>query len=236
MSRYLMQRHCQPVTLFVHYCSRFLWSGKMLYFNHEFVRDITYPSFIYCGKSRHSISRVHQVQMCFCVSISCVYFTSIWFCESSNFFYFFLFINVFDFVKLDYFFRKKIVKVNAPKIENNCSLWNSSFFQWKESFICLFIYLFCYLFIYFIYLFISLFFYNLCLFSRNLIRAKLKEFGDSQNQILTILKFEQSQRYTRVKLKLFKTHSYIAYSTDTMSHFFPNMQKKDMQHISKIHD
>ena len=40
----------------------------------------------------------------------------------------------------------------------------------------------------FIYLFIHLFIYTFRLFSRNLIRAKLKEFGDSQNQILAILK------------------------------------------------
>ena len=40
----------------------------------------------------------------------------------------------------------------------------------------------------FIYLFIYLFVYTFRLFSRNLIRAKFKGLGDSQNQVLAILK------------------------------------------------
>ena len=45
MSCYLMQRHSWSFTLFVNYCSKFLWIEKTLYFNHEFVRNVTYPSF-----------------------------------------------------------------------------------------------------------------------------------------------------------------------------------------------
>ena len=39
-------RDCQPFTLFVRYCTRFLWCRKTLLFNHGFVRDVTYPSYI----------------------------------------------------------------------------------------------------------------------------------------------------------------------------------------------
>ena len=60
------------------------------------------------------------------------------------------------------------MKINAPEIKNNClrrinALRNSVFFPMEAQV------LFIYLLIYF------------CLVSRNLIRARLKEFGDLQN-------------------------------------------------------
>ena len=64
--------------------------------------------------------------------------------------------------------------MNAPEIRNNSSLQNSVIFPMKAKM--------------FIYLFIYIFIYTFRLFLQNLICAKLKEFGDSQNQILSILK------------------------------------------------
>ena len=67
-----------------------------------------------------------------------------------------------------------------------------------------------FLFIYlFIYLFTYLFIYTFCLFLRNLILAKLKEFGDSQNQILGILKTSITQKgihtWNQIRLRRIRT-------------------------------
>ena len=122
---YLMQRHCWSFTLFVHYCSRLLWSGKMLYFDHEFWKMLHMLLLHIVEEMRHSISRVRHVQMCFkwiwfhvCLplwELKLFKIASIWFCESPNSFYFSP-LNVFNFVKLNELFRK-VVKINGPKIE-----------------------------------------------------------------------------------------------------------------------
>ena len=50
---------------FVHYCNRFPKSEKTLYFNHEFLRDVTHPFYnciyIFWKKKKPGIGRVRHV-------------------------------------------------------------------------------------------------------------------------------------------------------------------------------
>ena len=46
-----MKKLCRSFTPLVHYCTRFPGSEKTLYFSHEFLRDVIYPFFTYCGRS-----------------------------------------------------------------------------------------------------------------------------------------------------------------------------------------